>query len=614
MASRRDQLHSYQFLIQRVISAFVMRETDPAQSPLRRGVGAVFAGVMFAVLGAAAFGVIGLVTKVGGDGWRTDGTVVIEKETGATFVYLGGHLHPTLNYASALLASGKPEPVVARVSGKSLTGVPREVTVGIPGAPDSLPPAAAAVGLPWTLCSSAGPQGPTSPNRMVSLLVGSAPTGATTVGDGQGLLLVDAGTRQTYLVWHGARYAMANAQSVVPALFGAVAATPVGTAWLNALPAGPDIVPLTVPNAGAESAAIPGRSIGDVLVATTGAGPQYYLVFDDGVAPMTVLQKDVQVGTRPVQPIEVNLAEVTAAQQSRVPAQPSGDVQAPPSPPALLRPNGEDLLCTRYGEGTAVPQVTVGGLVATLDPAPTAPVGAGGADRILVPAGRVAVLRAMTSPAATAGPYHLVTDIGIRYAVPSEEVLKMLGYATARVVDVPAALVTLIPAGPALDPAAAVRPTATFGTSGQTSSSAPTPAPDTARGVGANGDYAAAVVSVVNQERAKAGCGPVSIDSQLSAAAVGHSQDMVDRNYYAHVTPDGVDPGQRISAAGYVWSAEGENIAYGYPDAASVMVGWMNSPEHRDNILNCGFHDIGVGLVLNAQQVPYWTQDFGTPA
>ena len=94
MATRRDQLQSYQFLTQRVISAFVMRETDPPQSPLRRGIGAVFAGVMVAVIVGAVFGVYGLLTKVGSNNWKVDGTVVVEKESGATFVYQGGTLHP----------------------------------------------------------------------------------------------------------------------------------------------------------------------------------------------------------------------------------------------------------------------------------------------------------------------------------------------------------------------------------------------------------------------------------------------------------------------------------------------------------------------------------------
>src|SRR3954462_1333776 len=131
MATRRDQLHSYQFMTQRVISAFVMRETDPAQSPLRRGIGALFGGLMVAILIAAGFGVYGIITKNGTDTWKSDGSVVVEQETGASFVYLNGKLNPTLNFASAKLAAGRPNPVVYRVGAGSLAEVPRGVTIGI---------------------------------------------------------------------------------------------------------------------------------------------------------------------------------------------------------------------------------------------------------------------------------------------------------------------------------------------------------------------------------------------------------------------------------------------------------------------------------------------------
>src|SRR5262245_31048608 len=102
-----------------------MRETDPRQSPLRRGVGAVFAGVMVTVLAGAGFGVYGLISKVGGDGWRTPGAVVVERETGATYVYLNDTLYPTLNLASAMLAGGQPNPTVHRVASASLAKVGR---------------------------------------------------------------------------------------------------------------------------------------------------------------------------------------------------------------------------------------------------------------------------------------------------------------------------------------------------------------------------------------------------------------------------------------------------------------------------------------------------------
>src|SRR5215813_2594405 len=114
MATRRDQLQSYQFLTQRTLSAFVMRETDPAQSPLRRGIGALFGGLMVAVLVAAGFGIYGLLTKTGANQWQKDGSVVVERETGAVFVYRQNRLNPALNFASAKLAAG-PNPPVFRI-------------------------------------------------------------------------------------------------------------------------------------------------------------------------------------------------------------------------------------------------------------------------------------------------------------------------------------------------------------------------------------------------------------------------------------------------------------------------------------------------------------------
>jgi uncharacterized protein YkwD len=118
------------------------------------------------------------------------------------------------------------------------------------------------------------------------------------------------------------------------------------------------------------------------------------------------------------------------------------------------------------------------------------------------------------------------------------------------------------------------------------------------------------VVALVNQERAKAGCGALAEDPQLEKAAQDHSDDMAARNFFDHTNPDGADPGQRITAAGYKWSTYGENIAQGQQTAQAVMESWMNSPGHRANILNCSFKDIGVGIHKGSGG-PWWTQDFG---
>ncbi|MFE2283636.1 sigma-70 family RNA polymerase sigma factor [Streptomyces sp. NPDC059443] len=131
----------------------------------------------------------------------------------------------------------------------------------------------------------------------------------------------------------------------------------------------------------------------------------------------------------------------------------------------------------------------------------------------------------------------------------------------------------------------------------------PAPAP-------AGGGPAAQVIALVNSERAAAGCGPLKDDAQLRTAAQGHSDDMAQRDYFSHTDPDGGDPGQRTTAAGYRWSTYGENIAMGQQTPAQVMDAWMKSPGHRANILNCSFKDIGVGVHQGAGG-PWWTQNFG---
>jgi uncharacterized protein YkwD len=144
-------------------------------------------------------------------------------------------------------------------------------------------------------------------------------------------------------------------------------------------------------------------------------------------------------------------------------------------------------------------------------------------------------------------------------------------------------------------------------------SSSDVPAPPVestpAAGLSSGGDNSLAdqVLDLVNNKRARAGCEPVSWQSQLTAAAQGHSDDMSTRSYFSHTTPEGVSFDQRIRNAGY--SRPGaENLAKGSTTAAQTMRLWMNSDRHRANILNCQFTTLGVGVTTAGW---YWTQDFG---
>jgi uncharacterized protein YkwD len=137
----------------------------------------------------------------------------------------------------------------------------------------------------------------------------------------------------------------------------------------------------------------------------------------------------------------------------------------------------------------------------------------------------------------------------------------------------------------------------------------------------------AATLCLVNQERAKVGAGALAEQPQLEAAASTQLTDMLARNYYDHVSPDGRDPVDRDNAAGYLLGATrysiGENLAYATGDAspARIVAAWMASPEHRDNILAPEYRDSGIAvaaavpaLVANGLPAGLYVQEFGVRA
>ena len=136
-------------------------------------------------------------------------------------------------------------------------------------------------------------------------------------------------------------------------------------------------------------------------------------------------------------------------------------MKPPQSAPPLAQPASTDLLCATTASAAAPPEISVGGTVAQLDAAtPTgsrSTLGTSLADRVLVPAGRIAVVREAAGADGTGTGAYLVTDTGIRYPVPSDTVLALLGYDPRQAVVVPESLLTRIPAGPSLDPAAATQ-------------------------------------------------------------------------------------------------------------------------------------------------------------
>ncbi|WP_371630707.1 CAP domain-containing protein [Streptomyces sp. NBC_00341] len=152
---------------------------------------------------------------------------------------------------------------------------------------------------------------------------------------------------------------------------------------------------------------------------------------------------------------------------------------------------------------------------------------------------------------------------------------------------------------------ATASPTAAAPAPSTSAPAAPRPTAPPAAGTSAQ----AAVLSLVNQERAKVGCSPVTASGSLASLAQNFSDDMAARGFFDHTDPDGKTPWDRAAKAG-VDGLGGENIARGQADAQAVMDAWMDSDGHRANILNCDYKTLGVGVHFGSGG-PWWTQDFG---
>lgn len=115
------------------------------------------------------------------------------------------------------------------------------------------------------------------------------------------------------------------------------------------------------------------------------------------------------------------------------------------------------------------------------------------------------------------------------------------------------------------------------------------------------------VVDLTNAERTKAGLKPLEMHTPLMAVAHAKSADMAKNNYFSHTSPTFGSPFDQIKSAGISYRSAGENIAQGQRTPQQVVQAWMDSPGHRQNIMNANFTHIGVGFV---EEGYYWTQQF----
>ncbi|MEJ3746495.1 type VII secretion protein EccB [Actinomycetes bacterium KLBMP 9797] len=466
MASKRDQLQSHQFLVQRMVSALVMRETDPEHPPFRRARLAGFGSVVLAVIALGVALVYGLVVPGGKRVWQSGDVMIVEKETGTRYVYLDGRLHPATNYASALLAIGRKARTV-QVSRNSLAGVPRGPRIGIADAPDALPDRKRLLNGGWTMCSEPTVDEAGTPTSEAVLMVGDRPSGGRVVGDAAMLVEVSGGDEQ-YLVWRGYRHRVegSDAEAVELAL-GEQPWAEVSATFIDVLPAAEPVAPIEQRNIGQQSRAIPSRSearVGQLfMVETAGGGTQYYLAEATALRPISALQYDIQRSTRAVTkayggkaPYAIALDPATVGGASRLPEDKTVEASAlPRSRPDFAAPrNAEGAVCAMYAPGESSPELMVDPAMPTPDPM-TVTSGSSGtktalADRVIVPPGRAVVVEALASETTPRGTVSVVTDMGRAYPLADPQLLEVLGYGGVAPVKMPAWLVARIPQGSGL--------------------------------------------------------------------------------------------------------------------------------------------------------------------
>lgn len=120
--------------------------------------------------------------------------------------------------------------------------------------------------------------------------------------------------------------------------------------------------------------------------------------------------------------------------------------------------------------------------------------------------------------------------------------------------------------------------------------------------------YVLRIVELVNEERAKAGLNPLTLQENVTEAAQVRAVEC--ETLFSHTRPNGTSFSTALKEAGVSYRGAGENIAWGQKTPEQVMEGWMNSSGHRANILNEKYTTIGVGYYQNAAGVNYWSQLF----
>jgi hypothetical protein len=124
------------------------------------------------------------------------------------------------------------------------------------------------------------------------------------------------------------------------------------------------------------------------------------------------------------------------------------------------------------------------------------------------------------------------------------------------------------------------------------------------------------LVELLNSERIKRGLSPLSENQKLIQSAYLKAKDILEKDYFSHWNPEGLSPWYWFKVSGYNYQFAGENLAIGFLESSEVHKAWMNSPTHRQNILNPNYTEVGIAVLkgeFNGNEVYVVVQHFGKP-
>jgi type VII secretion protein EccB len=444
---KKDQLQAHLFLVGRFVRAMVAADPDLRRSPSRRATSGWVAGAVIAALIAGVFLVIGFFTGGDSGSWKVAGTVVVEEETGARFLYLGDRLHPLLNRTSLQLARSALGPAAglgppAVVPAVELAGVPRTAPMGIPGAPESLPAPGRLSTAPWSLCSTGAEGAP-------ELAVAAPPPGRA-LRPGEALLVRSASGLS--LLWDGFRYAV-DASTLTALGAGGVDPVPVPESFVAPLPAGTPLTPWRVAGAGDPGTVVDGQQlrVGQVVRTTgTANGGEFFVAGRAGLIRITETAGMLLLAG----PDATAAYPGGAARLQYVSPAGAATGLATDGAPARTWPAAAPVLVRLQGAG----ERPCAQLTFDQDGATRAAFGLG--DPGVIGRGPVTVapdqgVLVRTAGAAPDSPVMVIADDGRGYPL-DEEARRALGYDDRQVRLVPENLVRLVPAGTPLSLRAAV--------------------------------------------------------------------------------------------------------------------------------------------------------------